>query len=142
MRQGGSHKLPNIKKDIMRTKLQALQGKRTKFTAIFGGYSTYRKRGVVGESILLRNLRDMSGTLLTAHVWINYTVDFDAAGTFQEGDIVEFTATVDEYLHGYRGEKIDDRLARPPTIDYRLKYPRNVRKIGSVTEPESLWSSI
>jgi len=120
----------------MRTELQALQGKRAKFAAIFGGYSTYRKKGVVGKSILLHDLRDMSGTLLTTHTWINYTVNFDAVGTFLKGDIVEFTAIVDEYLHGYRGEKIDDRLARPPTIDYRLKYPRNVRKIGHIAESD------
>ncbi|QSZ66155.1 hypothetical protein RJ40_00890 [Methanofollis aquaemaris] len=118
----------------MRTKLQPLQGKRVRFTATFGEYGTYRKHGVTGKSILLHDLRDRSGKILADHIWINYPAGFDAVGTFQKGDLVEFTAKVDEYLHGYRGQKIEDRLARPPTIDYRLKYPRNVRKIGAIAD--------
>lgn len=116
----------------MRTTLQGLNERKTRFNAVFWKYGTYRKGGVTGKTILLRDLHDLSGRQLADHIWINYTAGFDAAGTFQQGDIVQFTATVGEYVRGYMGPKIDDRLARPVAIDYRLKYPRNVQKIGTI----------
>jgi len=48
-----------------------------------------------------------------------------------------FTATVGEYVRGYLGPRIKDRLARPVRIDYRLKYPRNVQKIGTIDTQEA-----
>ncbi|MDD4454380.1 MAG: hypothetical protein PHI67_03570 [Candidatus Methanomethylophilaceae archaeon] len=114
----------------MRTNLQGLAGRRVTLTAVFWQYGTYRGNGCSGKSILLRQVRDLSGRLLADHAWINYTAGFDAAGEFRRGDAVRFTATVDEYIKGYRGTKIDDRLARPPAVDYRLKFPRRVEKTG------------
>lgn len=116
----------------MRTTLQGLNGRKTGFIAVFWKYGTYRKAGITGNTILLRDLRDLSGRRLADHTWINYTAGFDVAGIFRRGDVVQFTATVGEYVRGYMGQKIDDRLARPVTIDYRLKYPRHVQKIGTV----------
>ncbi len=114
----------------MRTNLQGLAGWRVTLTAIFWQYGTYRGGGCPGRSILLRQVRDRPGRLLADHVWINYTAGFDAAGELCRGDAVRFTATIDEYVKGYRGDKIDDRLARPPAVDYRLKFPRGVERIG------------
>mgnify|MGYP001175611778 CR=1 FL=1 len=116
----------------MRTNLQGLAGRRVTLTAVFWQYGTYRGNGCSGKSILLRQVRDLSGRLLADHAWINYTAGFDAAGEFHRGDTVRFTATVDEYVKGYRGAKIDDRLARPPAVDYRLKFPHRVEKIGRI----------
>ena len=116
----------------MRTNLQGLAGRRVALTAVFWQYGTYRGNGCSGKSILLRDVRDRSGRPLADHAWINYTAGFDAAGEFCRGDTVRFTATVDEYVKGYRGAKIDDRLARPPAVDYRLKFPRQVEKTGRV----------
>jgi len=116
----------------MRTTLQGLNERKTCFTAVFWTYGTYRKAGVTGKTILLRDLRDLSGRRLADHTWINYTAGFDAAGIFRQGDVVQFTATVGEYVRGYLGPKIEDRLARPVRIDYRLKYPRHVQKIGTI----------
>lgn len=116
----------------MRTTLQGLNERKTGFTAVFWTYGTYRKAGITGKTILLRDLRGLDGHPLADHTWINYTAGFDAAGTFQRGDVVQFTATVGEYVRGYLGPRIEDRLARPVRIDYRLKYPRHVRKIGTI----------
>ncbi|NLM30518.1 MAG: hypothetical protein GX216_08880 [Methanomicrobiales archaeon] len=117
----------------MRVNLQGLAGRRVVLTAVFWKYGIYRSRGCTGRTILLRNVRDLSGRLLTDHTWINYTAGFDAIGEFCRGDLVRFTARVDEYIKGYLGENIDDRLARPPAVDYRLKYPRMVERIGSAS---------
>jgi hypothetical protein len=115
----------------MRTGLQGLNGRKARFVAVFWKYGTYRRGGVAGKSILLRDLCDLKGRCVADHIWINYTAGFDAAGTFRQGDIVQFTATVGEYVRGYMGERIDDRLKRPVSIDYRLKYPRHVRRVGA-----------
>lgn len=119
----------------MRTNLQGLAGRRVTLTAVFRKYGIYRGRGCTGRSILLGQIRDLSGRLLADHIWINYTAGFDAVGELCRGDIVRFTATVDEYVKGYRGEKIDDRLARPPAVDYCLKFPRRVERIGRAPCP-------
>jgi len=121
----------------MRTTLQGLNGRKTRFIAVFWTYGTYRRAGITGKTILLRDLRDPSGRRLADHTWINYTAGFDAAGTFRQGDVVQFTATVGEYVRGYLGPRIEGRLARPVRIDYRLKYPRNVRKIGTIDIQEA-----
>jgi hypothetical protein len=118
----------------MRTNLQGLAGRRVTLTAVFWQYGTYRGRGCSGKTILLRHVRDLSGRLLADHTWINYTAGFDAAGEFRRGDAVRFTARVDEYVKGYLGENIDDRLTRPLAVDYRLKFPRRVEKIGRVDQ--------
>ena len=121
----------------MRTNLQGLAGRRMDLTAVFWQYGTYRHNGRCGKSILLREVRDRSGRLLADHIWINYTAGFDAAGVFSRGDLVRFTATIAEYVKGYRGEKIDDRLLRPPAVDYCLKFPRRVERIGRAACPEA-----
>lgn len=114
----------------MRTKLQSLEGQKSRFVAIFERYGTYRARGIVGRSILLRNLKTVKGRLLADHIWINYTAGFDATGEFVRGDVVQFTAGVRSYSKGYFGQRIEDRFAHKPGLDYRLTFPRNVVKLA------------
>jgi len=116
----------------MQVKLQALRGKRAGYTAIFCGYGTYSKKGIVRGAIRLRDLRDASGKLLTTHAWVDHTVGFDAIGRLQKGDIVEFTSKIDEYLQIYRGQAVLDLLTRTPNIGCRLESVRNIRKIGNI----------
>ena len=73
----------------------------------------------------------MDGKILSDHTWINYTSSFDAVGEFQQGDLVTFDASVGKYIKGYFGERIEDRMNHPAREDYRLKYPHNVKKIGT-----------
>lgn len=113
----------------MRTELQSLEGQKALFIATFEKYGTYRSKGVVGRSILLRDLKTQSGRWLADHTWINYTAGFDAAGEFIQGDLVQFTAWVKPYIKGYSGQRIEDRLKRNISLDYCLAYPRNVRKV-------------
>jgi len=113
----------------MRIELQPLDGQKSRFVATFEKYGTFRSRGIVGKSILLRNLKTIKGRLLADHIWINYTAGFDALGEFLRGDVVQFTATVRPYMKGYFGNRIDDRLKHKGSLDYRLTYPRNVERI-------------
>lgn len=117
----------------MRIELQPLEGQKSRFVATFEKYGTFRSRGIVGRSILLRNLKTVKGRLLADHIWINYTAGFDALGEFLRGDVVQFTATVRPYLKGYCGQRIDDRFERKGGLDYRLTYPRNVERIITIS---------
>ena len=117
----------------MRIELQLLEGQKSRFIATFEKYGTFRSRGVVGRSILLRNLKSIKGRLLADHIWINYTAGFDAFGEFIRGDVVQFTARVQPYFKGYFGQRIEDRLEHKGGLDYRLTYPRNVERITEIS---------
>ena len=114
----------------MRTGLQGYEGMRVKFSATFHHYGTFRRRGIVGRTILLKNVRDAAGRLVADHIWINYSAPFDAIGEFHNGEKVSFSAKVIRYLKGYFGENIDLRLAKSIQVDYGLIYPRNVEVIA------------
>ncbi len=114
----------------MRTELQSLEGQKSRFVATFERYGIYRSRGIVGRSILLRNLKTVKGGLLADHIWINYTAGFDATGEFVRGDVVQFTAGVRSYSKGYFGQRIEDRFARKPGLDYQLMFPGNIVKLA------------
>lgn len=117
-----------------RTELQPLEGQKSLFVATFVQYGTYRSHGVVGRSILLRNLKTVRGRLLADHIWINYTAGFDALGEFIRGEIVQFTAKVQPYFKGYFGQRIEDRFKRKAGLDYRLTFPRNVERIAGISQ--------
>ena len=127
----------------MRFNLEGLEGKRLTFTATFWHYGIFRSYRGSGRTILLKFIRDMKGRLLADHMWINYTQSFDAVGEFSQGDMVCFDASVGKYIKGYIGERIEDRLNHPAREDYRLKYPHNVKKIGTrdVNNPVPIYSS-
>ena len=118
---------------ITRTELQPLEGQKSLFIATFDKYGIYRSKGIVGRSILLRNLKTVRGRLLADHIWINYTAGFDAVGEFFRGDVVQFTAWVRPYFKGYFGQRIEDRFAHKTGLDYRLAYPRNVERIAGIS---------
>lgn len=114
----------------MRADLQALEGRRVTFTATFEKYGVFRKHGVVGRTILLKDVRTLDGRFIAQHIWLNYTAGFDKEGEFVRGERVQFTAMVKPYVKGYFGDRIEDRLARPYMVDYRFTYPRDVVRIG------------
>ena len=64
-------------------------------------------------------------------------------GEFQQGDIVIFDARVGKYIKGYFGERIEDRLNHPVREDNRLKYPHNMKMIGTwdMNNPKPIYSS-
>lgn len=91
-------------------------------------------KGKVVQTLLLRDIKDDAGNVLTDHLWFNLTREF-ATLDLQEGDEVKFDARVTRYLKGYRGRR-EDELAfdKPPTWDYRLSHPTHVRKLTEVVD--------
>lgn len=71
-----------------------------------------------------------TGEFLDGHLWLTDTKEFRALGQLNEGDLVEFYATVASYEKGYQGWNIEKLLQCPRSIDYTLVKPTGVRRVG------------
>jgi len=67
-------------------------------------------------TVLLTQIKDSDGKVVTDHLWLNYTLGFRRLGRLQSGDQVIFDARVTTYRK-WRG------------IDYRLSYPTKLRLV-------------
>ena len=108
----------------MRTNLKPLDNQRMKFTGTFerfGQKTNYK--GYPEKTVLLKDIKDASGRIVTDLLWFSYLKQFQALGELQEGDVIEFHARVREYVKGYRGYREDAMFENPPRIDYRLSHP-------------------
>lgn len=83
-------------------------------------------KGKVQQTLLLRDIKDDAGNVLTDHLWFNMTREF-AALELQEGDEVKFDARVRRYWKGYLGHR--EIYDKPPQVDYKLSHPTQVRKV-------------
>ena len=92
----------------------------------FGWKTGYR--GGALQTVLLRNVTDHSGILLSDHLWFNFTKQFEKQEhQLVEGAVVEFEARVKSYIKGYvnRREEIDER-----SLDYKLSFPTKIKVVG------------
>lgn len=115
----------------MREELKSREGKRGKFSgtvARFGQKAAYKGAPIV--TVLLRDVRDEQGTQVTDHLWFTVRKQLRELG-LAPGDKVEFMARVMPYLKGYRGRREDDDLPAPG-IDYGLRNPTQIKKVGSM----------
>ena len=115
--------------------MEKINGVRQTYTGIFvrfGRKNRYKPKNVGGhwidydETILLQNIKNLSGSRITDHLWFNYTIGFSKLGKLVEGDIIQFDARVGEYVKGYVNNRdyIDDRQ-----LDYKLGYPTKIKKL-------------
>jgi hypothetical protein len=81
-------------------------------------------------TVLLKDVKDESGNIVTDHLWFNMTKGF-AQADLQACDIVEFRGRVEKYIKGYKGWR-DDVYERPTEEDYKLSFPTKVRKVTSI----------
>ena len=111
----------------MREKLTEYIEVRGTFTGTF--IRTGFKNGYKGpvETILLGNIKDENGIILTDHLWFNLTKGFEALGELEEGDIIQFNARCREYEKGYKGYK--DDVYKPVEKYFKLSYPTKIKKI-------------
>ncbi|MFA5234070.1 MAG: hypothetical protein WC390_06675 [Sulfurimonas sp.] len=113
----------------MRTELAKLEEERFKVWAVFERYgSKTNYHGFPDKTILLKNITDCDGKILTDHLWFNNTKGIQKLGELNAGDVIEFEARVLPYCKGYvnNREYIDER-----EIDYKLSHPTKFRKIQS-----------
>jgi len=121
-------KEPKIETKIetKRVDLGKKEGERSLYTGEF--IRTGLKHGYMGDvvTILLKDVKDESGKIVTDHLWFNMTKGF-AQADLQTGDIVEFRGRVEKYVKGYKGWRYD--VDKPLEEDYKLSFPTKVRKV-------------
>jgi hypothetical protein len=107
-----------------RPELAKLVGKRMRFSATFERYGTKRAyRGPDLITVLLKNIIDDQGRIVSDHLWFNLTTGFKYCGMTQ-GDVVSFDARVTGYEKGYFGHRmVEDK---PSGYDYKLSRPTKV----------------
>lgn len=87
------------------------------------------KKGYKGSiaTVLLLNVYDADGNLVTDHLWFTKTKGFTQVN-LEQGDKVCFEARVDSYIKGYQGYRED--IYSDISVDYKLSYPTKIRKLA------------
>lgn len=109
----------------MRKKLESRDGKRLEFCGVFERFGTKPGWYTPEKTILLQNVKDKYGNVVTDHIWLNYTKGLQKLGELCKGDCICFYARVKEYVKGYVSyrECVDER-----TVDYKLSHPTKFQK--------------
>lgn len=116
----------------MRKELKKLDKVRGIFTGAFVRFG--KKSGWKGTTlttILLTDIKDNEGNVVSDHLWFNYTKGFESVD-LQENDVIQFEARVTKYWKGYCGYRED--VYAPVKKDYKLAYPTKIKKIKTVEE--------
>lgn len=108
----------------MRRELAKMEEFRGTFRGTFARFGS--KSGYKGPepTLLLQNVCNADGKLLTDHLWFNLTKGFTAL-ELCENDVVSFDARVKSYVKGYMGWR-EDVYDSPIEEDYKLSHPTKV----------------
>ena len=111
----------------MRKELKKMDTQREVFTGVFSKYgikSNYK--GPSTDTLLLMNIRDEAGAIVTDHLWFNLTKGFEKLGSLKKGDRIRFEARVKRYKKGYVNRKIG---IDQQSFDYKLSHPTKMEKM-------------
>lgn len=105
----------------MREQLAPLLGAKSVFTATFRRFGWKKFMGqYVAKTLLLVDVKDKDGKVVTDHLWFKCGRGFDKLG-LEKGDQVQFHAKVGTYSKG-------------DGYDYHLEYPEHLVKIDQAQE--------
>jgi hypothetical protein len=115
----------------MRAALAAHEGIRETFCGTvvrFGSKANFK--GYPQPTLLIKEIKETAtGKFLADHLW--FTVGKRLAELYlQADDIIQFDARVTPYEKGYKGYR--DDVDAPISIDYRLSFPTNIKKINKL----------
>lgn len=111
----------------MREPLKEYFDKRGTFTGVFERFGEKRGwKGKTEKTVLLRDVRDSSGNIVSDHLWLNCTQGLEWL-CLSPGDRVEFDARAKTYQRGYFGGRSD--VYAPASTDIKLSNPTNCRVI-------------
>ncbi|WP_127848344.1 hypothetical protein [Lacticaseibacillus hulanensis] len=82
------------------------------------GYKVNRDEDGIEEyapTLLITNVKDDTGRLLTDHLWFDYSADFKALGQLKSGELLKFDALATTYMKGRPGEHHKDFQLTDPT---------------------------
>lgn len=117
----------------MRKKLQEIDQVRATFTGTVERFGTKSSYGYTKPTLLLVNVKNAAGEVVTDHLWFNLTKGFESLGLCT-GDTVQFDARVRPYTKGYRGWR-DDVYDKPVEKDYKLSHPTKLVKVPAGVQP-------
>jgi len=120
----------------MRKALKQLNGERGRFQGVFVRLGT--KNGWKGRTlttVLLKDIKDANGKLVSDHLWFNLTKEFDNL-TLKENTRIAFDARVKCYYKGYQGYR-EDVYDKPVELDFKLSHPTKVQVVPYTTEYEA-----
>jgi hypothetical protein len=116
----------------LRERLAEIEGRKSVFYGIFERYGWRKFRGqFVGKTLLLKDIKDKKGNIVTDHLWFHLTKGFDKLGKLQKGQMVSFEARSQPYTK-HRGED----------YDYHLAYPQNLKIVDGSTLREDSQASL
>jgi hypothetical protein len=122
----------------MREALAERAGARGRYTAQFKCWGKGRAyKGPAPVTLLLVDVRDAQGELVTDHLWFTLTVEFCRA-RLRSGDRIAFDGRSAPYEKGYRGRRDDGDDKPAPETDYRLSHPTRVEVLERNPKPEPL----
>ena len=106
----------------MRKRLERLYGKRCAFSAVFIKFGKHTKRsGKEKHYMLIFDVRDARGRLITNHVWMPITPEDPVSRMrFRSREVIRFSAEVNMYSKG---------TPRRRYFDYGLIRPRDVERV-------------
>lgn len=110
----------------MRKELKKIDGVRATFQGTFVRFG--EKNGWHGpeKTVLLENVKNEEGLIVTQHLWFNLTKGFQKLN-LNPGDVVQFDARVAKYEKGYKGYRED--VYKSVQTDYKLSHPSKLKKI-------------
>ena len=112
----------------MRSGLKEIENTRKTFTATFKRYGSKTNwNGFPEKTILLVDIKDSGGKIVTGHIWFHFTKGFEKLGELKEGTVVQFDARVKPYIKGYNGYREDVRWEKPREQDYKLNNPTKIK---------------
>jgi len=120
----------------MRHELRNIVNKRRRFSATFSRFG--EKPGWKGKTlttVLLKDIKDTSGKIVSDHLWFNLTKEFDNL-TLKEGTVISFDARVKSYYKGYQGYR-EDVYDKPVEMDFKLSHPTKVQVVPYTAEYEA-----
>ena len=88
------------------------------------GYKSFGD--IYSPTLLLTDVKDNEGNLLTEHLWFNYGKGFLSLGQLERGDLIGFCARVADYVKGRRYER---------ELDYKLSRPTKITLLEPVSRP-------
>ena len=113
----------------MRQELKRIQEQRKTFIGTFKRYGTKSNwHGFPEATILLMDIKDNNGKIVTDHIWFKMTKGFESLGELKKGNKIQFDARVKEYIKGYAGYKEEAQWEKPLEEDCQLNFPTKIKK--------------
>lgn len=108
--------------------LAQFNGQRTRVCGRFSRYGIKPVQLPPVRTFCLEDIQNAEGIILADHLWFTLRQRFAEAGELQEGQLIEFDATVTEYTKRvYSGRSArKSKTSGDGGVDYRLSYPSNI----------------